>query len=80
MAQEFWHNFSRKCLDQYRWVVHWVEKTLKPPTAKLDRLVLLVDRLTAQTQDKFKETVCNNNGVVWYGLGIYLMPQIYGSQ
>lgn len=68
MAQECWHNFSRKCLDQYRWVVHWVEKTLKTPTAKLDRLVLLVDSLTAQTQDKFKETVCNNNGVVWYGL------------
>ena len=61
MAQECWHNFSRKCLDQYRWVVHWVEKTLKTPTAKLDRLVLLVDSLTAQTQDKFKETVSRQN-------------------
>ena len=49
-------------------VVDWLEKTLKPATAKLDRFILLVDNLTAQIQGKFKEAVSNNNGIVWYGL------------
>ena len=48
--------------------VEWVERTLKPATAKLGRFVFLTDNLTAQMQDTYKEAVSNTNGVVWYGL------------
>ena len=48
----------------------WIEKTLETfvNDEKLERFVLLLDKLTAHKTDEFKQEVSRMSGVVWFGL------------
>ena len=56
-------------LDQYI-CLKWFEETFEPFVKKegLKKFVLLLDNLTGQMQDAFKQAVAKSKGLLWYGL------------
>ena len=70
-----WHPGVDVFFQQNAWVdsevcEKWIDSSLKNfiEEEHLDRFLLLVDNLSSQQSDLFKEKIANLNGVWWYGL------------
>ena len=60
--------FQENAWADTKFLVKWVNNTLKPAVENVNEYVLFCDNLTGQTTDEFKKEIRKTNGIVWFGV------------